>query len=227
MKKKKLLVLIFTIAMIFNVGEFSAAAKSSEDECLHENVTEENGITTCDSCKAQMAVKVTSGGKDTYYAATSEPSGCDDTLKQVFEKAPDGSTITLLEDNLQASAYVTGGKTITLDLNGRTLIENNGIIVDKDSTNNKLIVTGEGYSQTDTDASVSCCTFRVTNGNLEFDDDFGGKFGRIYVEGGTLTSTRESKDAIEISTLSIDDSNAKISFKGGLLARSKCLERLT
>lgn len=184
--------------------------------CPHpgDQVSESNGKYTCADCNEQMVVKVEKDGNTTYYAKHFENNAyhAEDTLKGVFSEAVDGSTVTLLADDLYASAWVTG-KNITLNLNGKKLIENNGIVVDIDDNNvvGKLIVTGSGSSEAPENSSYPC-TFRVWNGELLFDDNFSGTFGTIYVHGGTLTS--DSTD-MTFDALEIQNSGAIVSLKGG------------
>ena len=183
--------------------------------CPHKDVDETTYL--CNDCKARMAVKVKNGETTTYYAQSFESGGgvtVDKTLKDVFDAAPTGSTVTLLMDDLWATAYVQGGKTIKLDLNGKRLIETaNGICTYNDNQDNKLIVTGTGSSVENKSLSMNR-TFAVYGGTMEFEEmSFGGTFNEIYVGNGTLISPRKKLDAIHIGTLQIGDSNAKISFK--------------
>ena len=170
--------------------------------CPHKAVDETTYI--CNDCKARMAAKVTSGETTTYYAQSFESHGgvtADKTLIDVFHAAPTGSTVTLLMDDLWAIAYVQGGKTIKLDLNGKNLMETaTGICTDGDSADNKLIVTGTGSSKKNESLRTNRA-FAVYGGTMKFDDNFGGEFNGIRVESGTLTFA-EGKSA-EIHTLTI------------------------
>lgn len=190
--------------------------------CPHENLSEADGVTTCSDCEAQMAVKVEytekNGDKQTkHYAQTFDSMNIENTLQTILNDdtiTPSGSTITLLAKDLWAFAFVDDGKTVTLNLNGKNLIETgNGIAVDKYS---KLIVTGEGTSTQPTYLTEDqySYVFNVRGGTLEFRVfDFGGTFNGIRVGSGTLISYREKLDSIHIGTLHIDDADAKISFK--------------
>ena len=186
--------------------------------CTHDEYDSDE---TCARCHAPFAVRVehrNNMGLGSYelYMKTTAQDGTDNTLQQVFNKAESGSTVTLLVDGLRASGEVTG-KTIKLNLDGKSLIEGNGFVVTKDDKNSaqgKLIVTGSGSSTTPENAGSNICMFRVQDGGeLLFDDAFSGSYGTIYVEGGTLTSLRELQDAITIGNLEIGSANAKISFK--------------
>ena len=54
------------------------------------------------------------------YMKTTTQDGTDDTLRQVFNEAADGSTITLLA-NGRLPYGIYASKTLTLDLNGHSL----------------------------------------------------------------------------------------------------------
>ena len=188
--------------------------------CTHDEYDSDE---TCARCHAPFAVRVehrNNMGLGSYelYMKTTAQDGTDNTLQQVFNKAESGSTVTLLVDGLRASGEVTD-KTIKLNLDGKSLIEGNGLVVtknDENSAQGKLIVTGSGSNTTPENAGSNICMFRVQDGGeLLFDNAFSGSYGTIYVEGGTLTSLSESQDAITIGNLEIGSANAKISFKAG------------
>lgn len=116
--------------------------------CTHD---EYDGDGKCARCGAQSAVLVEY--KDnvgivtpTRYMMTTDQNGNDVTLQKVFHEATDGSTVTLLEDGLRASGAVTG-KTITLNLNGKT-IDSGNIKVGRDQDGmayiSTLKITGSG-----------------------------------------------------------------------------------
>lgn len=193
--------------------------------CTHpgEKVIESGGMTTCSVCETQMVVKVEKDGTTTYYAERRNKYN-DETLGYLFNNNLESdSTVTLLADDLLAWAFVGQGKQITLNLNGKRLTETfQGITVgqssqDDTSISSKLTVTGTGESETSTEEQYDPHTFRVNDGGtLEFNEYFEeGTFGGIRVENGTLTSTREKKDIINIGTLEIGDSKAQISFRIG------------
>lgn len=188
--------------------------------CTHDVCDSEGRCLLCDAQSAVLVKYIDNIGLTSTkpYMKTTDQDGNDVTLQQVFDEAKDGSTVTLLVDGLRASGEVTG-KTITLDLNGKSLIEGNGLVItknDENSAQGKLIVTGSGSSTTPENAGSNICMFRVQDGGeLLFDNAFSGSYGTIYVEGGTLTSLSESQDAITIGNLEIGSANAKISFKAG------------
>ena len=117
--------------------------------CTHDEYDSDE---TCARCHAPFAVRVehrNNMGLGSYelYMKTTAQDGNDVTLQQVFNKAEDGSTVTLLVDGLRASGEVAG-KTITLDLNGKTI--NSGSIEvghdqeGKTNTPSTLKITGSG-----------------------------------------------------------------------------------
>ena len=111
--------------------------------CTHDVCDSEGRCLLCDAQSAVLVKYIDNIGLTSTkpYMKTTDQDGNDVTLQQVFDEAKDGSTVTLLVDGLRASGEVTG-KTITLDLNGKRLIEtSNGIRVDPNST---LKVTGSG-----------------------------------------------------------------------------------
>ncbi|MBL1054211.1 MAG: hypothetical protein JJO51_20900, partial [Escherichia coli] len=111
--------------------------------CTHDVCDSEGRCLLCDAQSAVLVKYIDNIGLTSTkpYMKTTDQDGNDVTLQQVFDEAKDGSTVTLLVDGLRASGEVTG-KTITLDLNGKSLIEtSNGIRVDPNST---LKVTGSG-----------------------------------------------------------------------------------
>ena len=117
--------------------------------CTHDEYDSDE---TCARCHAPFAVRVehrNNMGLGSYelYMKTTAQDGTDNTLQQVFNKAESGSTVTLLVDGLRASGEVTG-KTITLELNGKT-IDSGSIEVGHDqdgntNTSGTLKITGSG-----------------------------------------------------------------------------------
>ena len=185
-------------------------------ECLHSSVEERGGSTYCtEMCGAQMAVKVeyidVNGTLWTKYYARAQYTynGVDyeNTLQVLFNDdtiTPSGSTVTLLAGGLQAWAHVKGGKTVTLDLNGKKLIETaNGICTFSDNSSNKLIVTGTGHSVENASVSFGR-TFAVYGGTLELASGFGGEFHEVYASGGTLTFAEGQSAEINVLTIAGD-----------------------
>ncbi len=104
--------------------------------CPHESI---DSTFRCTVCNAQMTVKITKGSIDTYAAS----------LAAAVNAAESGSTLTLLAEDIPASSAITGGKSLTLDFNGKSLKENSGVIevgasdtTAEGSTGNALTITG-------------------------------------------------------------------------------------
>ena len=102
--------------------------------CAHTNV-DENGV--CENCKTQMVAKIEVGDKTTYTT----------DLGTTLYEAADGTKITLLA-NAAVGAVNLKGKTVTLDLNGKTVKNSGGgsapIRIGLSSSSAKLIITGSG-----------------------------------------------------------------------------------
>ena len=84
---------------------------------------------TCDYCGASYVASVTTGGETVSYTS----------LDDALNAAQNGDTITLLSDVDLGETYVTIGKSITFDLNGKTLSSSKawldyGVLVVKDAT---------------------------------------------------------------------------------------------
>ena len=117
--------------------------------CTHDD---DDGDGKCTLCGAPFAVRVNytdSVGvtRNKPYMKSTDQNGNEDTLQRVFNEAENGSTVTLLMDGLRASGEVTG-KTITLELNGKT-INSGSIEVGRDqdgktNTSGTLKITGSG-----------------------------------------------------------------------------------
>ena len=90
--------------------------------CTHDEYTSDD---KCARCGAPFAVRVECTDSvgitsNKLYMKTTTQDGTDDTLRQVFNEAADGSTITLLANEmLPDGIYVS--KTLTLDLDGHSL----------------------------------------------------------------------------------------------------------
>ena len=102
--------------------------------CAHTNV-DENGV--CRNCKTQMVAKIEVGGTTTYTT----------DLGTTLYKAADSTKITLLA-NAAVGTVILKDKTVTLDLNGKT-VKNSGrgsapIQIVSSNSPAKLIITGSG-----------------------------------------------------------------------------------
>ena len=102
--------------------------------CAHTSV-DENGV--CRNCKTQMAAKIEVGGTTTYTT----------DLGTTLHNAADGTKITLLA-NAAVGTVILEDKTVTLDLNGKTVKNSSKgsapIQIVSSNSPAKLIITGSG-----------------------------------------------------------------------------------
>ena len=133
--------------------------------CTHDEYTSDD---KCARCGAPFAVRVECTDSvgitsNKLYMKTTTQDGTDDTLRQVFNEAADGSTITLLANGMLPSG-IYASKTLTLDLNGHSL---------------------SGYSL---NVGGLTPTSQVRTGNLTGTDSSGGNgaVGVTVRDGGTL-----------------------------------------
>ena len=133
--------------------------------CTHDEYTSDD---KCARCGAPFAVRVECTDSvgitsNKLYMKTTTQDGTDDTLRQVFNEAADGSTITLLA-NGRLPYGIYASKTLTLDLNGHSL---------------------DGYSL---NVGGSTATGQTRTGNLTVIDSRGGNgaVGVTVRDGGTL-----------------------------------------
>ena len=108
--------------------------------CPHDSVGTDG---VCAGCGMVFTAKVTdAAGNLSYYADGCYP-GSENTrsgLDIAFEKAPGGSTVTMLGGS-SVVGYLNGGKELTLALNGKSV---KSIYVGQESSANRLTVTGTG-----------------------------------------------------------------------------------
>lgn len=111
--------------------------------CPHNaGATETDGIYACDVCGQTVTAMVTApGGAITYYADGHLDNGnVKSGLYFAIKAAAPGSTVAALGGK-DSGGYVTGGKTLTLDMsNGKTI--DGMLYVGEKDTGNKLIVHG-------------------------------------------------------------------------------------
>ena len=102
--------------------------------CLHTNM---NGDGFCPDCKTQMVAKIDVGGTTTYTT----------DLGTTLYEAADSTKITLLA-NAAVGNVLLKGKTVTLDLNGKTVKNSGGgahpIQIGPSNSPANLIITGRG-----------------------------------------------------------------------------------
>ena len=188
--------------------------------CPHDDVTETGNTAVCGTCKANMAVKVTNGETIVYLAKTMEVRYTslgyrqenDVTMREAFNSTADNGIVTLLADDLDAWADVSG-KTVTLDFNGHWLSENG---IDFGSTGpTTVILTGSGGTITPEGVGPSIGAFWLRDGALMKTNGFTGTIGRLTVSGasaraklssgtyGTIRYTSGSTGEVKTSTVGV------------------------
>ena len=164
--------------------------------CTHDEYTSDD---KCARCGAPFAVRVECTDSvgitsNKLYMKTTTQDGTDDTLRQVFNEAADGSTITLLANGtLPYGIYAS--KTLTLDLNGHSL---------------------SGYSL---NVGGSTATGQALTGNLTVIDSSGGNgaVGVTVRDGGTLVFDPENDST---TLLQLEVWGGKVELHGGKILRS-------
>ena len=113
--------------------------------CPHNaGATETDGIYACDVCGQTVTAKVVApGGTTTYYADGRLDNGnVKSGLYFAIKAAAPGSTVAALGGK-DSGGYVTGGKTLTLDMSNGKTIDGMLYVGEKEKdTGNKLIVRG-------------------------------------------------------------------------------------
>ena len=163
--------------------------------CTHDEYTSDD---KCARCGAPFAVRVECTDSvgitsNKLYMKTTTQDGTDDTLRQVFNEAADGSTITLLANGtLPRGIYAS--KTLTLDLNGHSL---------------------SGYSL---NVGGLTATSQPRTGNLTVIDSSGGNgaVGVTVGDGGTLVFKPENDST---TLLQLEVWGGKVELHGGKISR--------
>ena len=163
--------------------------------CTHDEYTSDD---KCARCGAPFAVRVECTDSvgitsNKLYMKTTTQDGTDDTLRQVFNEAADGSTITLLA-NGELPYGIYASKTLTLDLNGHSL------------SGHSLNVGG------------STATGQTRTGNLTVIDSRGGNgaVGVTVRDGGTLVFDPENDST---TLLQLEVWGGKVELHGGKILR--------
>ena len=160
---------------------------------------------TCDYCGASYVASVTTGGETVSYTS----------LDDALNAAQDGDTVTLLSDVDLGETYVTISKSITFDLNGKTLSSSGewllyGVLLVKDATvtvkNGTVKAAGDGscaiqayrsgaiMTLEDVTATVTSGKSSVTVGDFgsaviksgDYQGLYVGKNSHVTLEGGTF-----------------------------------------
>ena len=163
--------------------------------CTHDEYTSDD---KCARCGAPFAVRVECTDSvgitsNKLYMKTTTQDGIDDTLRQVFNEAADGSTITLLANGtLPRGIYAS--KTLTLDLNGHSL---------------------SGYSL---NVGGLTATGQARTGNLTVIDSSGGNgaVGVTVGDGGTLVFDPKNDST---TLLQLEVWGGKVELHGGKILR--------
>ena len=163
--------------------------------CTHDEYTSDD---KCARCGAPFAVRVECTDSvgitsNKLYMKTTTQDGTDDTLRQVFNEAADGSTITLLANGtLPRGIYAS--KTLTLDLNGHSL---------------------SGYSL---NVGGLTATGQPRTGNLTVIDSSGGNgaVGVTVGDGGTLVFDPKNDNT---TLLQLEVWGGKVELHGGKILR--------
>lgn len=143
-------------------------------ECKHTDV-DASGL--CTACQTQFDAKVVAAGTTTYYAKGYIGTNSCTGLYLAMNAAPNGSTVYPLREQ-SAQVYVDGEveSTRTLNMNGITLNEGNGICVARNSQKNQtLILTGEG--------NINAKIYVQKNGTLQT-EDWQGTTSELYMYSG-------------------------------------------
>lgn len=163
--------------------------------CTHDEYTSDD---KCARCGAPFAVRVECTDSvgitsNKLYMKTTTQDGTDDTLRQVFNEAADGSTITLLA-NGELPYGIYASKTLTLDLNGHSL---------------------SGFSL---NVGGSTATGQTRTGNLTVIDSRGGNgaVGVTVRDGGTLVFDPENDST---TLLQLEVWGGKVELHGGKILR--------
>ena len=152
------------------------------------------------------------------------------TLQEAIDKAKDGDTI-VLKDNVTESVTIAAGKTITIDLNGKTLtnrsghtIVNNGTLTIKDSvgtgvvdnvTHGKAALVNNGTATitggTITRSKETGVDFNTSGGNSYYVID---NHGSMTIEGDTKVEANGWFSSL-IRNVGTASANAELTINGG------------
>lgn len=140
---------------------------------------------TCDYCGASYVASVTTGGETVSYTS----------LDDALNAAQDGDTVTLLSDVDLGKTYVTISKSITFDLNGKTLSSSktwssDGVLLVKDAAvtvkNGTVNATGIGSCAIRAYRSGASMTLEAVTATVTSDKSsvMVGDFGSAVIKSG-------------------------------------------
>ena len=138
------------------------------------------------------------------------------TLQAAIDAAQDGETITLLTDATE-DATIAAGKSITLDLGGKTLTNTNAgkatLTIAKGATaivKNGSIVGGTGYYTIDNYGTATLEDVTATAGNT--DSSMIRNDGTLTIESGSYSGGLDVVKSEEGSTLTINGGKFELSY---------------
>lgn len=170
--------------------------------CPHNaGAAEADGVWACNTCGQTVTAKVTApGGAITYYADGYVNTNVKSGLYFAIKAAVTGSTVAALGGEY-SGGYVTGNKTLTLDVSNGKPIDGILYVGEKEDSGNKLIVRGSteisyvivapGNNTLDNTLDLTGWTGRI--GSLTVQNGGkatlnGGTFATLYINGATAGS---------------------------------------
>ena len=174
--------------------------------CPHNaGATEAGGVWACNTCGQTVTAKVVApGGTTTYYADGRLDNGnVKSGLYFAIKAAKTGSTVAALGGEY-SGGYVTGNKTLTLDVSNGKPIDGILYVGEKEDSGNKLIVRGS--------TEISYVIVAPGNDTLDNTLDLTGWTGRI----GSLTVLNGGKATLNGGTFAMLNVNGATA--GSLLA---------
>ncbi len=161
-------------------------------KCIHEKATD----TECPDCKMTMIIKGEKDGAVTRYTS----------LKDAFDNAPDGSTLTLLTDTYDGNMYTITDKNYTIDPAGHTL-ESWNIYIYREKYPASLTLTGNGKVK----ASINL----YSNTDLNLPETWNGSIETVNILSGSHNSTKIAGGTIDSLVLYVN----KLSISGGTFGK--------
>ena len=154
--------------------------------CTHDSVGADG---TCAGCGRVFTASATDAGGNTVYYADGFYPGTENTrsgLDAAFAAASDGSTVTVLGGS-SITAYLDGGKTLTLALGGKAV---DTIYVGRSEGENSLTVTGTGNIRSLYVHAGNTADLTGWSGRMELFWVYSG--GKATLDGGTFGTVRLS-----------------------------------
>lgn len=185
-------------------------AEDGETECTHPNATE----TECPDCGITWCIKDDAGTKYT-------------SLKDAFDNAPDGSTLTLLKDTSDGNDYKIIDKNYTIDPAGHTL-ECWNITISRSSGRNtaSLTLTGRGKikASINVNSVVNLCLPETWNGSIKTVNILSGMHDSTKIAGGTIDRLVLYVNSLSISGGTFNEIKNNLSNKSDSIPVRNLLE---